>query len=123
MIQAPERRQESDARDVPFMRISLSNSALLSAMYLGAAVLLELLRRFFGWHWVEVSLKALEAFPMRMLDIVGLNEPLVHAYLSSDIEPWEMRLALGGTTVVVIVLLAVVVGAGMSAVARVGGKR
>ena len=123
MIQSPERRQESDARDVPFFRISLANSALLSAMYLGAAVVLELVRRFFGWRWAEIGLKALEAFPMRMLDIVGLNEPLVHAYLSSDIEPWEMRLALGGTTVVVIVLLAIVVGAGMSAVARVGGKR
>lgn len=123
MIQAPERRQESDARDVPFMRISLSNSALLSAMYLGTAVVLELLRRFFAWHWVDVGLKALEAFPMRMLDIVGLSEPVVHGYLSGDLEAWQMRLVMGWTTVVVIVLLAVAVGAGMSLVARVGGKR
>ncbi len=108
---------------MPFFRISLANSALLSAMYLGTAVVLELVRRIFGWHWADVGLKALEAFPMRMLDMVGLNEPLVHAYLSSDIEPWQMRLALGGTTVVVIVLLALVVGAGMSAVARIGAKR
>jgi hypothetical protein len=122
VIQSPEGRPQADARDVPFFRISLANSALLSAMYLGVAVVLELVRRAFGWRWADIGLKALEAFPMRMLDIVGLNEPLVHAYLSNEIEPWEMRVALGGTTVVVIVLLALVVGAGMSAVARVGAK-
>ena len=123
MIQQPGQRTDADAREVPFFRISLANSALLSAVYLGVGVLLELLRRGFGWRWTESGLKALEAFPMRMLDIVGLNELLVHAYLSNEIEPWQLRLALGGTTVVVIVLLALVVGAGMSAVARVGGGR
>ena len=72
MIQSPERRQESDAREVPFFRISFANSALLSALYLGAAVLLELVRRFFGWRWADVGLKALEAFPMRMLLLPSL---------------------------------------------------
>jgi hypothetical protein len=123
LILSPGQREQSDAREVPFFRISLANAALLSAVYLGSGTVLELVRRVFGWHWTEVGLKALEAFPMRMLDMVGLNEPLVHGYLSNDIEPWEMRVALGGTTVVVIVLLALVVGAGMSAVARVGAKR
>ncbi len=106
-----------EARGVPFFRISLSNAALLSAVYLGVGSVLELLRRLFGFRWTDKALRALESFPMRMLDLIGLNEPLVRAYLTNEMAPWQLRLVLGLTTVAVIVLLALVVGAGMSLVA------
>ncbi len=125
MIQPPGQipTTSDDPRTVPFFRISLSNAALLSAVYPGAGASLEVVRRLFGFRWTEQALRALESFPMRMLDLVGLNEPLVHAYLVNDMSPWQMRLVLGSTTVVVIVLLALGVGAGMSVVAHRTAKR
>lgn len=104
---------------VPFFRISLSNATLLSVLYLGAAVALELIRRAFDFAWCERALRALEAFPARILEWVGLLEPLRRAFLDDKIGQLHVRLIYGLTTVAIIFVLAVGVGGLMAASARV----
>ena len=118
MIQANGQQAGPTESTVPFVKISLSNAALLSSLYLGLGALLELARRVFEVSWAEQGLRALETFPMRMLGLVGMEQPLVRAYLSGQYSSLQVRLLLNATTVVVISILALGVGMMMSLLSR-----
>ena len=105
--------------NLPVFRISVQNATLLSAVYLGIATALEGIRRIWNPRWAEKACLAMEAFPARALDIVGVLEPIKHAYAWGNMTELEVRLIFGLATVVVIFLLAVLVGSGMWLFAKV----
>ena len=104
-------------------RISLANATLLSALYLAAAAVVELSRRFFGARWAERFSLALEVFPARTLDFLGLFEPLRLAWMQGKLTDGEVRVVYGATTVVFIFVLGLVVGAGMWLLAKLLARR
>lgn len=99
--------------NLPVFRISVHNATLLSALYLAIATGLEAIRRIFNPRWAEKGCLAMEAFPARALDVIGLLDPIKHAYAWGDVSELQVRLMFGLATVVVIFLLAVLVGSGM----------
>jgi hypothetical protein len=103
---------------LPVFRISIHNATLLSAFYLLLATLLEGIRRLFNVRWAERACLAMEAFPARALDLAGLLDPLKRGYAWGLFSEMQVRLLFGFTTVLVIFILAVVVGAGMWAFAK-----
>ena len=105
--------------NLPVFRISVHNATLLSALYLAIAAALEGIRRVFNPRWAEKACLAMEAFPARAIDIVGLLDPIKHAYAWGNISELEVRLVFGLAAVVVIFLVAVVVGSGMWVFAKV----
>lgn len=105
--------------NLPFFRISVHNAMLLSAVYLAIATVLEGIRRAFNPRWAEHACLAMEAFPARALDVVGLLVVLKDAYAWERISELHVRLAFGLATVVVIFLLAVLVGGGMWVFAKI----
>lgn len=98
---------------LPVVRISLHNATLLSALYLAAATALEGIRRIWNPRWAEKACLAMEAFPARALDVVGLLDPIKREYAWGNLSQFHVRLMFGAATIVVIFLLALVVGGGM----------
>ena len=109
--------------NLPVFRISFHNATLLSALYLGIATVLEGIRRVFNPRWAEKACLAMEAFPARAIDVVGLLDPIKHAYAWGNISELQVRLVFGVATVVVIFLLAVLVGSGMWLFAKVLSRK
>ncbi len=105
--------------NLPVVRISVHNATLLSVLYLTIATVLEGIRRIFNPRWAEKACLAMEAFPARAIDIVGLLVPLKHAYALGNISEIQVRLIFGFSTVVVIFLLALLVGTGMWLFAKI----
>lgn len=103
---------------LPVFRISVHNATLLSAFYLLVATLFETIRRVFIARWAEQACLAMEAFPARALDLLGLLEPLKRWYAWGEISEVEVRLIFGATTVVLIFVLAALVGTAMWTFAR-----
>lgn len=108
---------------VPVFRISLTNATLLSALYLFAASVVEIIRRQWNPRWVERISLSLEAFPARTLELFGLFEPMVRLYVHGDLSNTQVRLIYGLTTVLVIFALGAAVGAVMWLIARLAGRR
>ena len=104
---------------LPIFRISVYNATLLSGMYLFVATVLELLRRNFSLRWADKACLELEKFPARTLDLIGLLDPLKRAYAWGQVTDWQVRIAFGMTTIVLIFALAMLVGCGMWIFARV----
>lgn len=102
---------------VPVLRLSLQNATILSAVWLASASLLELARRYGHWRWAEHGVLAVEAFPMRVWDFLGVMPLVREAYVHGELAGWQVRVLLGLTTVVIIAVLAVAVGFGMYLVA------
>lgn len=103
---------------VPVFRISLTNATLLSGVYLVAGVLVELVRRTWNPRWAERLSLSLEAFPARMLELLGLFEPLRRAWLDGQLKDVHVRVIYGLTTVLLIYSLGFFVGGAMWLVAR-----
>ena len=80
---------------LPVFRISAHNATLLSALYLAIATVLEGIRRIWNPRWTEKACLAMEAFPARALDVVGLLEPIKHAYAWGNISEMSVRLVFG----------------------------
>lgn len=104
-----------------------SNAFLLSAMYLVLGVLLEAGRRFLpanllGRIAMRLSL-ALDALPARVLDAVGLLDPIRVAYLEGGLPSYAIRLAFGVTTILLICLLAFATGTTLALMRRVMDRR
>lgn len=108
---------------LPVFRISIQNATLLSAMYLTLATVFEGIRRVWNPRWAERACLAMEAFPARAIDIVGLLDPIKRAYAWGGITDLQVRLVFGLATVVVIFLLAVMVGSGMWLFGRLVSRR
>ncbi|MEW5740184.1 MAG: hypothetical protein AB1938_14730 [Myxococcota bacterium] len=107
---------------VPVFRISLTNATLLSGVYLIGGALIELVRRTWNPRWSERLSLSLEAFPAKVLDFLGLFEPLRRAWLEGHLSDLQVRLLYGLTTVTLIYALGVAVGGLMWSVARLAGK-
>jgi hypothetical protein len=104
-------------------RISLRNATILSSAYLLVGAATELARRSFSWRWAERTALSLELFPARLLDFAGIYEPLREAWMRGQVTNLEMRFIYGATTVLVIYLLGLGVGAGMWGAARMVQRR
>ncbi len=104
---------------LPILRISAHNATLLSALYLAIATVLDGIRRIWNPRWVEQPCLAMEAFPARALDLVGLLEPIKKSFAWGSLTEVHVRLIFGLATVVVIFLLALGVGTGMWLFAQV----
>ncbi len=104
-------------------RISLSNATLLSVLYLLASVIIEAVRRFSHAAWAERASLSLELFPARVLRAVGAFEPLQRAYFEERLSGFQVRLLYALTSVALIFVSGVVVGAAMWGLARLTQKR
>lgn len=100
------------------VKASVENAALLSIVWLVFATASEVARRYTSWRWPERVVLAIEAFPTRLLDVVGLVAPLREAFVRGQLAPWQVRVLLGVVTVAVIAVLALAVGLVMGGVAR-----
>jgi hypothetical protein len=99
------------------------NATLLSLVYLALGVVFELVRRLYPAPWVMRAVLVLDSLPARTLDLLGWMEPLRHAYVYGQISETSLRIIFSGTTIAVIFLMAVVVGAGMWVVRRLLYRR
>lgn len=107
---------------VPFFRISLTNATLLSALYLGLGVLVEVARRVSNPRWVDGVSFSMEAFPARMLALVGALEPLREAYQRGDVSNAGVRAIYGAVAVGVIYATGLFVGTLMWGVSKLGRR-
>ncbi len=103
---------------VPVLRISLTNATVLSAIYLVSASVIELVRRQWNPHWADRASLAMEAFPARALELLGLFAPMRRAVVHEQLSPFHVRLILGATAVGLIFAIGLAVGGLMALVAR-----
>lgn len=103
-------------------RLSLTNATVLSALYLTVAAMVELTRRFSSARWAERASFALEVFPARSLDFLGLFEPMRRAWIQGRLSDAQVRVLYGATTVVLIFGLGLVVGVGMWALVKLSAR-
>ena len=99
------------------------NATLLSVAYLAIGVVFELARRLHPAGWVMRAALVLDSLPARTLELLGWLEPLRHAYVYGRISETTLRLIFSATTLAIIFLMAVVVGAGMWLVRRLLYRR
>jgi hypothetical protein len=92
------------------MRIMSGNAFLLSILYLLVGIGVESARRLRPSAFVLRLSLSLDSLPARVLELVGLMEPLRDAYLSGRISEAVLRLVFSSTTIGIIFLLAVGVG-------------
>lgn len=107
----------------PVFRLSLTNATVLSVLYLTVAAMVELTRRFSSARWAERASFALEVFPARSLDFLGLFEPMRRAWIQGRLSDAQVRVLYGATTVVLIFGLGLVVGLGMWALVKLSARR
>lgn len=117
----------TESQRFPLLRIMAGNAFLLSAMYLVLGVLVEAGRRFlpanlFGRLAARLSL-SLDALPMRVLDGLGLLEPIRIGYLEGDLPVYAIRVAFGVTTMALIFVLAVGTGMSLALLRKVATRR
>lgn len=94
----------------PLARMMVANATLLSAIYLGFALAIELVRHFVGARWAEALARALDQLPMVTLGHLRLWEPLWDSYRTGYVSEFWLRVILGVTTVAIIFATAVLVG-------------
>ncbi|MFY0574062.1 hypothetical protein ACN28S_06615 [Cystobacter fuscus] len=95
---------------LPLMRIMSGNAFLLSILYLLVGIGVEAARRLRPSAFVMRLSLSLDSLPARVLEQVGLMEPLREAYFAGRITEAVLRLVFSTTTVGIIFLLAVGVG-------------
>lgn len=107
---------------VPFFRISLANATILSCVYLAVGACVEAARRLFSPRWAEYVVDAMEAFPARLLDLLGLLEPMRLAFVHDRLDVWHVRAIYGLVTVGMIFAIGLSVGALMWGLAKLTTK-
>jgi hypothetical protein len=95
------------------LKLSLTNAALLSGLYLAFGVFVEVVRRVWNARWAERMSLALEAFPARTLELFGLFDPIRRAWVENKLSGQEVRMIYGGTTVLIIFSIGTIVGLAM----------
>ena len=103
---------------IPVLRISLNNATILSAAYLASGIAIEVVRRVWSPRWAERAALAMEAFPARLLDVVGLLPRIRLAYARDQMSTLDVRLIYGLTTVLVIYGMGLLVGGMLFAIAK-----
>lgn len=119
----PPQPPEPTSTPVPVFRISMANAALLSTLYLSAAVVVELIRRLWNPRWVDHASYSLEAFPARTLELFGLFKPIHEAYLRNELEAIHVRFIYGFVTVGIIFTLGAIVGGLMTLIAKLASRQ
>lgn len=99
------------------------NAFLLSLLYLLVGVGVELALRVFPSRFLQRLSLSLDSLPARALELTGLMEPLRTAYFSGQMTEAGVRVVFGITTVAVIFVLALVVGALMAGVRLLLARR
>ncbi len=106
------------AERVPVLKISLTNATFLSGLYLSVAAVVELVRRFWNPRWADPVSLSLEAFPARVLAMLGLFDPLQQAWLTGHLSEVQVRVIYGLTVVGLIFAMGTLVGLLMALLAR-----
>lgn len=106
----------------PLLRMVLGNTYVLSALYLAVGLVTELLRRFHPSDPVERVSFALDALPARALQMVGLLHLVWDRYLDGQLDKVGLRVIFAFTTLVVIFLLALVLGAILSGIQHAANR-
>ena len=107
---------------LPVFKISLTNASILSGLYLGVGVLVELTRRVWNPRWLDQVSLSLEAFPARTLALFGLFEPMRRAWVEGQIDQLEVRFIYGFTTIAVIFALGMLVGLLMWVISKAAAR-
>lgn len=108
---------------VPLFRIMIGNATLLSIVYLAFGVMFEVLRRLHPAGWVMRAVLVLDSLPARTIELLGWMESLRYAYVYGQVSEVSLRLIFSATTIAIIFLMALVVGAGMWLVRRLLYRR
>jgi hypothetical protein len=106
----------------PLLRIMLGNAFLLSGLYLGLGLVVEVMRRWFPSERVDMISLTLDSLPGRVLMLLGVMPKLRELYLYHSLSNGTLRLIFALTTMGVIFALALVVGAGMFCVAKLAER-
>lgn len=85
-----------------WLRLVGGNAFLISLLYLGTGLAAELLRQFHNTRTVARLLATLEQTPGRVLDLLGLLEPLREAYSRGQLSSFGVRWAYGITMMTII---------------------
>ena len=115
--------RDEDPQRFPLLSILLGNAFLLSGIYLGVGLAMELLRRIYPMEWMDVAAVAMDRLPARVLLLVGVLPKLRELYIEDQLPGYALRIIFGVTTVAVIYALAIVVGLGMWAVRWLAERR
>jgi len=105
------------------LRIMLANALLLSAVYLGIGLAVEILLLFFKARWLDLLSLSLDSLPARMLAIFGWLDPLAAAAAYGRVSGFWLRAIFGVTTVTIIFALALIVGLVMAGASWLMGRR
>jgi hypothetical protein len=122
-VSAPVPEEVPPASPLRLVRWSLGNSTVLAGLYLLLSAGVELARRLGHARWAERLSLGLENLPARTLQALGLLEPLRRSWIEGQLGDLEVRLAYGATSVAIIYLLGLVVGAAMWGLARLASRR
>lgn len=105
---------------LPIFRISLTNATVLSGLYLVAAATIEVVRARWNPHWADRASLAMEAFPARALEVLGLWRPLKQAVAEGGLTSFQVRLIFGLTSALMIFVMGLLVGLAMWGVSKLG---
>ena len=94
----------------PLLEIIIGNAFLMSAMYLGLALVVETLRHF--WHNASLYAfaKRLDDLPGTALHLLGVLPYLRDLVAEERLPVWGLRAIFGATTVAIIFALAFFTG-------------
>lgn len=88
----------------------LGNAFALSILYLAVGVATEVLRMKLPYRWVLQTSLVLDSLPLRVLQLLGLLEPVKDSYVSGELSGFWLRAIFGATAIGVIFAMAAVVG-------------
>jgi hypothetical protein len=88
----------------------VANALLLSAVYLGVGLGVEILLRFIRAPWLQKLSLALDSLPARTLALLGLLQPLAEAAGRGHLSGFWLRAIFGVTTIAIVFVLALVSG-------------
>ena len=110
----------------PLLKVMMGNAFLLCVIYLTTGLLVETLRRIYPLRVVDNLARAMDALPARVLELMGLLPRLHDSYGYGNLADGGeqllarvgLRVVFGLTTMAIIFVMALAVGAGMYGVRR-----
>ena len=93
-----------------FLSTGIRNAAWLLCGYWVAAIVIELLSQFWPAPWVLISLRVLEHFPEKVLQMCGLLAMLREAVQAEVVSIVQIRLVYGVAVLVGFVALSMTTG-------------
>lgn len=103
--------EEQQPSRFPLLRIMFGNAFLLSISYLAIGLVIDSLRRWAPAEWIDRASLVIDSLPARTLLALGVMGRLREAYIDDRFSGFAMRLVFSLTTLGIIFVLALVVGA------------